>query len=75
MDKNNILGNYRDWLEHHKMPAGKRKLWLLPLSFSLKKATAVLLPPKSLTKPVSVRQPFSNILKPKATCWQKSCSP
>lgn len=25
MDKNNILGNYRDWLEHHKMPAGKKK--------------------------------------------------
>ncbi|MGT2949125.1 TetR/AcrR family transcriptional regulator [Streptococcus devriesei] len=25
MDKNNILGNYRDWLEHHQMPAGKKK--------------------------------------------------
>ncbi|WP_057491663.1 TetR/AcrR family transcriptional regulator [Streptococcus orisasini] len=25
MNKNNILDNYRDWLGHHKMPAGKKK--------------------------------------------------
>ncbi|EHJ52730.1 TetR/AcrR family transcriptional regulator [Streptococcus macacae] len=25
MEDNNILHNYQDWLEHHKMPAGKKK--------------------------------------------------
>ena len=25
MKNNTILNNYQDWLEHHKMPAGKKK--------------------------------------------------
>ena len=25
MENNTILHNYQDWLEHHKMPAGKKK--------------------------------------------------
>lgn len=75
MNNSNILHNYKEWLEHHQMPAGKKKTLVAAIElFSQQGYNGTSLLLRSLKKLGLVRLPSLNILKLKVNYYQKLCS-
>ena len=74
MKNNTILNNYQDWLEHHKMPAGKKKTLVAAIELFSQQGYNGTQLPKLQKRLELAKQRFLNILKPKVTSYQKLCS-